>query len=1318
LTARRAMNENDAYIFDVELPASWTFPAGKSWVAGWFLSKTGADFRDLRLRLDDRIFYGIFGQPRPEIELKHRGYAGRPHAGFCFQIEPHRGARWLHLEILDHGHHWVEIWRRPIAAPQGRLARRPVLDPQQVADVIATLLKARRAEPDADLTPLARRLVTEASAEVLNVHPSPPFWGALEEPSEVGHSQFGTLPTTGWLIHETKRITRLIGSMDALIENDILYGQPRADAVKLFPQHPQAAHSQFFGLVNLNEHLPNPSALKIYAELEDGTRQLVFHRRFRQLNCNHKERPYPEFHLGTFGEAVRLVRAACRAGRIRPGDLGGFWPAIQAAYAQYRQKAPRHLPHHATDRDDPYQRWVRQNRLAPALLGAMRRSAAALAGGPVLAVVADLRGTSPAQLRDLADSLRAQIYSRWELWLVVPPDCSRVLDWTARHLAGRDSRIQRRRVKPGSHFASGLNAAAQTSRAGHFALVPGHARLAPDALLHAAEALQADPQLKLLYSDEDRMEDDGRRHTPWLKGAWNPALALSGLFPGQLTFFARTALPETAPFRDQFSRVPAYDLLLRLADTLTSAEARHLPFVCYHARASVPATIDLSDPAIEEGRQALNETFARRQWPAEAFFPPAAHARRRLFHQPRWSRDLLTRHPVTVVIPTRDRLHLLEECVELLGETVDWRGVKLIIVDDHSRDADVLHYLDTIQRRTDMSCRVIRPADRGAPFNYSHLMNLALPLIDTPLVLHLNNDVNALEPGWLEDMVGWITRPGVGVVGAKLIYPDRTLNHVGVVVGPHGGLADTPFARQPEAEVAELDWHSAARDVSAVIGGCLLTTTELYRRLGGFNETEFGVAYNDVDYCLRVLQAGYRIVQSPQAKLMHWGSATRGVTYDEAEHIAFVRRYRDFRDPQLGPALQLADGRLRPTPLHYAHTARAGRLRVLLLTHNLNLEGAPLFLLEYATWLVRNAGFTVELLSCEEGPLRRNYEELGIRVTLIDRHRLYNVQTRAQFNARVDELRGALDLSRTDLVVCNTLMNFWGVHLARRAGKPSLFYIHESSSIHRFFAKSLPEHLHPLVEDAFHDATRSLFLCAATENYYKDYDRHGNFRLVPSWIRLDSIRDFKAAHSRSDLRRKHGFGEKDVIIANIGTVCERKGQHTFIRAVQLLQGLLRDGRTYRFLLVGGRAGVYLDLLEADIRDLGLANLQIIPETRDAYDFFGLADLFVCSSFEESFPRVVLEAMAFGVPIVSTDVHGIPDMVKNRAEAWLVKPGDHPALARTIRTCLEKERSGKSFTPTAYSKVLRYYDYDRVLPHHVALAREALLDNDFTPPLQP
>jgi glycosyltransferase involved in cell wall biosynthesis len=555
-------------------------------------------------------------------------------------------------------------------------------------------------------------------------------------------------------------------------------------------------------------------------------------------------------------------------------------------------------------------------------------------------------------------------------------------------------------------------------------------------------------------------------------------------------------------------------------------------------------------------------------------------------------------------------------------------------------------------------------------------------------------------------MATWFLQADVGVVGAKLVYPDKTLNHTGIIIGPHGGLADTPFAKVDPAEVP-IESHAAAREVSAVTGACLLTRTSLYRELGGFDEQDFGVAYNDVDYCLRVRAAGRRVIYTPQARLMHWGSATRGVTFDDAEHIAFVRRYPAYRDPYLSAHLQLDGNRLRCTASAPARTGRAGKLRLLLLTHNLNLEGAPLFLLEYATWMSREAGFTLEVLASQDGPLRGAYEALGAHITVIDTGPLYASPDEDTFHQRLGEIKFQLDWDHIDVVVCNTLVSFWGVHLAARAGKPSLFYIHESSTVFRFFERKLELALHRLVAQAFRDTTHALFLCAATRAYYEDLNVSGNFRLVPSWIKLDDIEAFRAGHTRADMRRKHGFADDETVIANIGTVCERKGQHVFLRAIEHFNRQGHRGK-FRFVMVGARPGIYLDLLKRDLVRLALPNVTFVPETREVFDFFVAADQFVCTSFEESFPRVVMEAMAFRTPIVTTDVHGITEMIGQRQQGYLVPAGDHLALSRMMWTCIAKERSGRSLTPTAYSKALRLYDHRKVLPFHVALAREAWL----------
>ncbi len=1291
------MNENDAYIFDIEEPKTWDFAGEPVWISGWFLSKVGGDFSDVRAVIDGVPYLGIFGLPREDLEQRHRGYSGRPHAGFSLRVQPPQGARHLRLELLERGGRWVEIWHTPIHVVQGP-APGARLRADIVPDQLRKLLQARRADPTGDLRPLARRLAVEAAAVTLDTLPNPPFFGSLENPLLTGGSQYGKLKVEGWIIHQQQRIRRLTGTTQPLAENELDYGdRPRAEAGELFPGHPYAARSQFFGLVDIHENAGDPAYLEIFAELEDGTRHLVFVHRFYQRACNQLERPLPEFSRGEFVAVVRLFIGACREQKIRLGPAGSLWRACAQAYRYFRRFAPASLAHLAHATPGPYAAWLLANQLAPRLQSILEAAAQKIAdSGPRFVVLVETTGCTAAQLQACAESLRAQIYPRWEACFVGPMP-----------LPALDARCSFVEAADPAMAIRALNAAAQRAAGTHLTLLAGHSRLALDALLEVAEAIVANPQLELVYTDEDRMDEAGRRSDPVFKPAWSPALADSGLFPGQLSVVRFERFAALGSFRPEFHLVPWFDLLLRLGDDLRASQVAHIPLIGHHADAGVPREMDPSHPSVEQARQALAAAMRRRGRPAAPFLPEAAHLQRRRFHQLRAEPMNGAQLSVTIVIPTRDKLHLLQECVELLDETVDWRHAQLIIVDDHSRDADAVLYLETIQRRKDLRCRVVRPADRSAPFNYSHLVNLAGPLLDTPLVLHLNNDVNALERGWLEEMTAWFQQPDVGVVGAKLVYPDKTLNHTGIVIGPHGGLADTPFAKVLPSDVPA-EWHAAAREVSAVTGACLLTRTSLYQELGGFDEADFGVAFNDVDYCLRVRAAGHRIIYTPQAKLMHWGSATRGVTFDDSEHVAFVRRYPRFRDPYFSPHLALKEGRIECVGALPARTDRVGRLRLLLLTHNLNLEGAPLFLLEYATHLSQAAGFSLEVFATQEGPLRREFEALGARVTVADTSALFAATTEPDFRARVADYARAIAWDQVDLVVCNTLASFWGVHAARAAGKPSLFYIHESTSLFRFFEQKLALDLHFLAAQALEQATRVLFLCAATEAYYGDYSRNGNYRIVPSWIRLEAIDEFRRTHPRGELRRKLGFADDETVIANIGTVVERKGQHDFLRAIEHFNRHFGHHGKFRFLMVGARPGVFLDLLQRDIRRLGLINITFVPETRDVFDYFVAADLFVCSSYEESFPRVVMEAMAFRTPMVTTDVHGIAVMVGQRQDGYLVSPGDPVALSKMMRTCLAKERSGKSLTPTAYSKALRFFDSHKVLPRHVEIAKEAWL----------
>lgn len=376
---------------------------------------------------------------------------------------------------------------------------------------------------------------------------------------------------------------------------------------------------------------------------------------------------------------------------------------------------------------------------------------------------------------------------------------------------------------------------------------------------------------------------------------------------------------------------------------------------------------------------------------------------------------------------------------------------------------------------------------------------------------------------------------------------------------------------------------------------------------------------------------------------------------------------------------------------------------VLLATHNLNYEGAPLFLLELARHLSAN-GTRLSVVSGAEGPLRSEFEKLTGDIIIANTASLLNAQTVAKLETALDQLATPAILERADLVIANTISAWWAVHLASRAGRPSLLYIHESTTPDAFFYGQIRSDFLPFIKCTFAIATHVSFLTEATRRYYYPVLRRPNHSLNAGWIDLERIVQFRAHESKATLRRALGLSEDRRLVVNIGTVCDRKGQHIFARAVDLLwRRRPALAAAAEFLIVGGRHTFFDAHVTELVRELGRTNLSIKRETPTPYAYYGAADFFVCSSYEESFPRVVLEAMGFGLPIVSTNVHGVPEMVRHGSEALLVPPGDPSALADAIATLLADSNEAQRLAANAQRRVASEYDARTLLPRHAALA---------------
>jgi len=401
-----------------------------------------------------------------------------------------------------------------------------------------------------------------------------------------------------------------------------------------------------------------------------------------------------------------------------------------------------------------------------------------------------------------------------------------------------------------------------------------------------------------------------------------------------------------------------------------------------------------------------------------------------------------------------------------------------------------------------------------------------------------------------------------------------------------------------------------------------------------------------------------------------------------------------------GARLALARTR-SPRPSRPAPGAARTR-RAILFTHNLQREGAPLFLVEYARWL-KDQGWALTVFSPSPGPLAEAFADVAERVRILELTIGQATDPRTLRHA-LRQLAGQLPLREADLVVANTLSAWWAVHLAHAAGRPSLLYIHESNTPERFFLGHLPSSFLPVVRETFALATHVSFLTDATRRYFAHVLSRPNHSINPGWIDLAAIDRYRLAHPRAQLRAALELPAAGPVVVNLGTVCDRKGQHLFARAVDLLwrthPQLAAEGC---FLMVGGRQTPFDDTVAELVRRLDRPNIRVVPETHTPYAYYAAADVFVCSSFEESFPRVLLEAMAFGLPILSTGVHGIPEIARDGQEALLVAAGDTSALAAGLARIMSEHTLADGLAKAGRSRVVAAFDAARLLPRHAQLA---------------
>lgn len=554
-----------------------------------------------------------------------------------------------------------------------------------------------------------------------------------------------------------------------------------------------------------------------------------------------------------------------------------------------------------------YEDWIaRFDAGTPGDRAALRRRVRALRRQPLISVVLPVYNPELKVLAAAIESVERQLYERWELCLAddasTDPGVRPFLEEKARG----DARIKVTFREKNGHISACSNSAIQLATGEWCALLDQDDEFAENALAHIALEIDRHPEAGLIYSDEDKIDAAGVRSNPFFKPDWNPELFLGQNFINHLGVYRTALLRAIGGFREGFEGSQDYDLALRCIENLEPAQVRHVPRILYHWRAvagSLAAVADAKPYAKEAARRAIDDHLRRQEIVGRVEACPENVESHRVVYA-------VSEPPpkVSIVIPMRDRVELIERCIASIREGTDYPSIEFVVVDNGSTDRKTLEFLRTIQEAS--GTQIVRD---DAPFNFSRLINRGAAAATGTVLAFLNNDIEADEPGWLQEMVSHAARPRIGAVGARLWFPDGTLQHGGVVLGL-GGVAGHAFPRIPRGHAGYFNRAYLQQNCSAVTGACMVVRREIFEEAGGFDEVNLGISFNDVDFCLRLRAAGRQNVWTPYANLIHHESASRGHQRTREEQAQFTREatymqqkwgFELLHDPIYNPNLSL-----------------------------------------------------------------------------------------------------------------------------------------------------------------------------------------------------------------------------------------------------------------------------------------------------------------------------------------------------------------------------------------------------------------------------
>jgi len=499
---------------------------------------------------------------------------------------------------------------------------------------------------------------------------------------------------------------------------------------------------------------------------------------------------------------------------------------------------------------------------------------------PLISIVMPTYNTSPEYLEKAIKSVLKQSYPNWELCIADDASSHKETVEILKAYMGKNPKIKVFFREENGHISLASNSALHLAKGAYVTFLDHDDMLAPNALLEVIKVINEKPEVKLLYTDEDKIDEKDRRYAPHFKSDWNPDMLMSQNYISHLLVIKKVLLDEVGVFREGYEGAQDYDLILRLSESLNENEIEHIDQILYHWRACANSTALNENKKVytsEAGLNALKSHLSNKKYQTQVdkgMLPNTFKVSYPIEKEPL----------VSLIIPTRDGYDILSLCIQSILNNTCYQNYEIVIVDNQTTDLQTLAYFKSLTEKYSH----IRILKYNKPFNFSAINNFAVSHVEGELVGLINNDVEIITSHWLKEMAEHALRPEIGAVGAKLYYDNDTIQHAGIILGIGGvaGHSHKYFTKDAHGYFSRL---KIIQNLSAVTAAALIVKKSLYMEVGGLDEEHLKVAFNDVDFCLKLQAKGYRNLWTPYVELYHHESVSRGAEDTEEKKIRFEK---------------------------------------------------------------------------------------------------------------------------------------------------------------------------------------------------------------------------------------------------------------------------------------------------------------------------------------------------------------------------------------------------------------------------------------------